>query len=155
MSEFAEQMISALGKNDTESYALACATLMDWSKAERLKVQNDLLEIVSTGDYLRAELAVNTLRFSVALALEEASRERLALAAENIFTPEVLSNLIRVEGEEMGKSCRRVSQELRLLRSIIFTIAKKENLRADRFIAYVEAQVAGTVLAAKVARWKQ
>ncbi len=153
MSEFAEQMVSALGKNDSESFALACAKLMDSSKAERLKVQNDLLEIVSAGDPLRAELAVNTLCFS--LALKDGSCERLALTAEQIFTHEVLSELIRVEGEEMVKARRRVVQELRLLRSMIFAIRGKDNPRANSFIAYVEAQVAGTVLAAKVAGWKQ
>ena len=151
MGNETERLLTAYEESDSRAFAAICAQLVT-SKSERRETAERLLEIVSEGHSRRAEVAVNILRFS-GIASENEWYERLITVAEKAFSPEAVSRLATSESNR-GRVNRKLSPEARLLRSLISALMSKQESRAIAFVETVENQLAGTTLAARIARWK-
>jgi len=154
MADLTESLLRAYENADSSTFSGICARL-DASEHERQTTAERLLEIACEGDTRQAELAVNCLRFT-GIALQTPWYERLIGVGEKIFTLEVLSRLAERDARGLGGVRRKLSPELRLLRSIISALVrKKDEPRATAFLEAVESRLAGTDLGARVTKWKQ
>ena len=154
MTDLTESLMSSYQTREASVFAKLAARLNE-SSDERQQVAEELLKVACEGDVRRAEIAIDIL-IVTGMAREDKWFERLITAAETIFSPAVLSTLVADEGKRLKgtRKAARISPHLRILRSVIGALVRKGGTRATGFVNAVEAQLAETPLASRIAKWR-
>jgi hypothetical protein len=152
MNEMIESLLTAYEEHDADTYADIWNRVRQ-SRDDRQQAGAALLLILSNGDAHRAEMAINTLSFT-GLVREDEVYEQLIRTAEDLLTPQFLSDVAAIESRRIKGDKRRLSPEARLLRSILRALATRRSHRATTLVERITVQFSGTPLAAKIVKWK-
>jgi hypothetical protein len=154
MNRWADSLLAAYENKDASTFVGTCVQLQK-SKGDRETTAERLLQVVCKGDVSRAEIAVNVLQCS-GLVLDDECYEGLISAAEKRFPPNELARLAADNSNRLATgTSKSVLYRLRLLRSTIHALLRRDDPHGVAFITKVEREVAGTQLAQKIVTWKK
>lgn len=153
MSDLAESLLTAFQAYDASKFA-ALAERLHHSVTDRRETAKRLVEIVCEADVRRAERAVMVMSIT-GMASEQEWYEELVQAAEKIFTPQVLSELVDEEQQRAQKAKRAFAPRMRLLQGVVHALARKSQPRAVALLDNIENYLTGTSLQPYVSKWRK
>ena len=151
MPDESDSLMSALQRKDAQLFADVGARLAE-AKDKGVQTGYALLQVIVAADPSRAELAVNALRFS-GLALLDEVYIGLLRAAKQLYPPSVLQRLRSVELLRERERKERAAAEVRLLRSLVMAILRKEESGGMEFVRNLMLMMRGTRFADSLAKW--
>lgn len=153
MSDLSEDLLTAYQGGSVDAFS-ALAKRLHSSTIDRRETAARLLQTICETDAWRAEVAAISICIT-GIASEPEWKEKLLQAAERVFTPETLAQLVEEKEQRARTTKRAFSPRLRLLRIIMGVIAKQPGPRAMTFLDGIQKGLAGTSLEPYIKRWRE
>ena len=154
MTDLAEGLVAAYQTCDAVAFAALAKRLHD-SVDDRRETAKRLVQVVREPDARRAEVAVTSMLVT-GIASEQEWCKELVQAAETIFTPQVLSQLVEdVQQRARISQVRAFPPRLRLLRGLIAALTRTSEPHGLAFLEALQKRLVGTSLYPYVSKWRQ